>query len=106
MTIVVIALILLIAGIILGAFRWEYRARIYGTETDACVSRIEEDVKTADGADYVRHFYYVLYRNRDGLETEARLVNPKKQLAVGSRIKIRYLPEKDNTAVLTEITEA
>ena len=106
MTLFLIALAILAAVILVKAFGWEYKARVYGTETDACVNRIERDVRTADGADYVRHFYYMLYRNAEGLETEARLVNPKKKLVVGSKVRIRYLPEKDNTAVLTEITEA
>ena len=49
-----------------------------------------------------RLFYDVSFRTPDGLQNEARLLNPKGFLEVGSRLRIRYLPEKDCFAVMAE----
>ena len=81
------------------------QARKNGIETDACVSRIEEDKKASDGADYYRHYYYVRFKTSDGLPNEARLLNPKGALVTGSIIRIKYLAEKNDYAVLTKIVE-
>ncbi|MBQ6382364.1 MAG: hypothetical protein IJQ88_05420 [Clostridia bacterium] len=78
-------------------------ARWYGIEADAYVSRVEREVRHAGGADYPVQFYYVCFQTLNGLENEARLLNPKKALVPGSRLRIRYLPDRQNTAVLTEI---
>ena len=77
-----------------------YQARFYGTETDAVISRIERQVLSYRSDQSVVYFCYVLYRSPDGLESEARLLNPKKRLLSGSRVRIRYLPERPDLAVL------
>ena len=79
------------------------QAKRYGIETDACVSRIVEDKKASDGADYYRRFFYVTFRTTDGLQNEARLINPKGGLVTGSTIKVKYLPEKNDYAVMTKV---
>ena len=80
-------------------------AKWYGTETDASVSRIENEVRTANGAKFPRRFCYVVFLTQNGLQNEARLLNPKGQLVPGSRIKVKYLPERNDVAVLTRIIE-
>ena len=79
------------------------RAKRCGTETDARVCRIEDVVRHTGGADYPYRYYYAVFKTDSGLMNEARLLNPKKQLVTGTRIKVRYLPEKADCAVLTEI---
>ena len=106
MTNIAMALILLFAYYVGRTYWWQYRAKQTGTETDAVVSWIERSVRGHQTGTYVYYYYYVRYRREDGLETEARLWNPKKELAPGSRIRIRYLPTRDNYAVLTEVVEA
>ena len=81
------------------------QAKRNGIETEACVSRIVEDKKTADGADYYRRFCYVTFRTDDGLQNEVRLINPKKGLVTGRTVRIRYLPERNDYAVLMKVTE-
>ena len=78
-------------------------ARWYGLDADACVSRIEREVRHAGGGDYPVQFYYVCFQSLNGIENEARLLNPKKALVPGSRVRIRYLPDRQNCAVLTGI---
>ena len=78
------------------------KAKRYGIEEDAFVSRIEEDVRTSNGAEFIIRSYYVRFLKQNGLENEARLLNPKSSLDTGSRIRIRYLPEADHLAVLAK----
>ncbi len=98
-----------VALILVGLFvRYIYRnywgrmlaAKWYGTETDATVSRIERNVLRFRGEEYPVYNCYVRFVRQDGLENEARLLNPKRTLAQGSRIRVRYLPEKNDVAVM------
>ena len=81
----------------------------YGMETDAVISWIEEEYRGAlyasgyAGGRY--HYYYASFIREDGRETELRLINPKKRLIPGSRIRIKYLPGREYFAVLTEIMD-
>ena len=106
MTYIAAALILFFAYYILRTYWWEYKAKQTGTETDAVVSWIEKSIRGYQYGTYTYYYYYVRYYREDGLETEARLWNPKKELVTGSRVRIRYLPTMDNYAVLTKITKA
>ena len=106
MTYIAIFLVLLFAWYVLRTYWWEYRAKQQGIEADAVVSWIEKSARGWRGETFVYCYYYVRYRREDGLETEARLWNPKKVLGTGSRVRIRYLPWKDNYAVMTEIITA
>ncbi len=96
MTIAAILLVLLFAAYIFRNY-WGLllKAKWYGKETDAYVSRIEEDKRTAAGADYPRRFFYMRFFGKDGLETEARLLNPKGSLTAGEQIRIRYLEDRN-----------
>ena len=105
MTYIAIALVLIFAVLVLKSYWWQIRARWSGIEADATVSRIERDVRTSDGAEFPRRFYYVRFQKQNGQQNEARLLNPKDLLVVGTNVKIRYLPEKDGCAVLTKVTE-
>ena len=75
----------------------------YGIEAEAYVNRIERVVRHAGGADYPMQYTYVCYQGPDGLEKEARLLNPKKALIPGDRLRIRYLPDKQDRVVLAAI---
>ena len=102
MNIVAVGIVLLFAAYIFWNYNWRImKAKWYGTETDAYVSRIEKEVRTSQGVDYPRRFFYVIFQEQNGLETEARLLNPKGLLVEGDRVRIRYLPEKSEYAVLT-----
>ena len=104
---IVIAIVLIIAGL----FFWFYCRRIIltkacGIETDATVSRIESYTSSVGGSEeYPRRFYYALYKTQSGLENEARLLNPRASLGIGSRIRIRYLNDQADYAVLMEILD-
>ena len=108
MTHIAMALVLGFAYYVGRTYWWEHQARQTGTETDAVVSWIEKSVRGNQHGSYTYYYYYyyVRYHREDGLETEARLWNPRKELVPGSKIRIRYLPTRDNYAVLTEIKEA
>ena len=84
----------------------QFNTQRYGTETDAYVSCIDETVSTAGyGNKYTWRSYYVRFLKEDGQVTEAKLINPKKKLHRGSKVRIRYIPDKTDCAVLTAITE-
>ena len=100
MTVVAMLLVLLFAAYLFRNYWWRLiKAKWYGTETDAYISRIEEDKRIADGAEFSRRFYYVRFARQDGLQNEARLLNPKGPLMAGDKIRIRYLEEKNDCAV-------
>ena len=103
MTIIALILIALFAAFVLKTDWWQMKTRWLGTETDARVSWIERDKRTADGAEYPRRFYYVRFLRENGLETEAKLYGTGVELAVGTKVRIRYLPERDNRAVLVRV---
>ena len=100
MTMVAIFLILLFAAYIFSNYWWWlWKAKWQGIETNAYISRIEENKRTSDGAEFPRRFFYVRFFRQDGLQTEARLLNPKGVLMIGDEIRIRYLEEKNDFAV-------
>ncbi len=88
---------------------WLLKAKIrqYGIETDATVCRIEKQKRVAygSGTEYPVAFYYVVYERQDGIQSEARLLNPKSSLTIGERIRIRYLEEKNDSAVLVAFSD-
>ena len=101
MTVIAILLIVVFAAYIFRNYWWWlFKAKWYGIETDAYISRIEKDKRFSDGADYPRRFFYVSFPRQDGLQTEARLLNPKGALLVGDKVRIKYLEEKNDCAVL------
>ena len=74
-------------------------------ETDAVISRIEREVRSSQGAEYTLYRFYVRFTALNGLENEARLLNPKKRLVPGSAVRVRYLPERADCAVIVTPAE-
>lgn len=66
-----------------------------GIEADAVVSRIAENENRDDDGhvDYT-YTYYVKYQTQDGQTVEAKLGNAPARIAEGSRLRIKYLPDK------------
>ena len=81
------------------------KTRRDGIETEALVSRVEEEDRISSGTPYRIRNCYAIFRTEDGLENEVRLLNPKKSLAKGSIIRIRCLPGRVSYAVLTGIVK-
>ena len=104
---IAIVLVVLIAAFFFRNYWWRLiKTKWFGIETDALVSRIEAYTSSVGGSEeYPRRFYYVSYQTQGGLQNEARLLNPKPVLGIGSKIRIRYPDEKADYAVLTEILE-
>ena len=73
------------------------RVKKNGIETDAVITRIEDVGLGIDPS----YDYYVCY-TESGQRIEAKLSNPGsgRGLEVGAEIRIKYLPEKPNIAVL------
>lgn len=71
-----------------------------GIETQAVVTRIEENVQSDSDGISVSYDYYVRYTTADGQTQEALITNPGfKKLERGEQITIKYLPQKPNAAV-------
>lgn len=96
MTYVLIAVVVIV--LIVGAvFTTSRNSAIQknGVEADAVVSRIKsDDTQDADGHTTITYTYFVQYQTREGETIEARLGNEPKNLFVGSKLRIKYLPEK------------
>lgn len=99
-------LVFIFAGYIFRNYYWRIAAaKWYGIETDASVSRIEKEVRTYKSAEFPRRFYYAVFQAQNGLQNEARILNPHGRLLPGSRIRVKYLPERNDLAVLVEIMD-
>ena len=103
---VAIAIVALFAVYVFRKYWWRIiAAKWYGTETEAFVSRIEENVVSSMGSRTycapVRVInYYVTFPAKNGIENEAKLLNPGRVLTAGTKVRIRYLPEQADCAVL------
>lgn len=74
-----------------------------GIEADATVSRIEEtENRDDDGHVDFTYTYYVKYQAQDGQTVEAKLGNAPSRIAVGSHLRIKYLPEKPKYVIPTK----
>ena len=106
MTILAYGIVAAFAVYIFRNYCWRIiRTNRRGTETDAYVCRIEEMYMSAAGvyADrFPQYYIYVRFRREDGRENEVRLLNPKGKLEQGSRIRIKYLNEMADYAILAE----
>ena len=104
MTNIAAAMIGLFAFFVLRTYVWQYNAKLNGTDAEATVSWIERVVRHGgQGAEFPITYYYVRFQRDDGLETEARLLNPNKKLKMGGRVRIRYVPGHEDVATLMEI---
>ena len=80
------------------------RIKRSGTETDAVVSRIDrQESRSDDGSTHTSVYYYARFVDDERQTREARLMSPPKGLKEGTRLRIRYLPDKPKTAVVTEV---
>ena len=97
------AVIALIVGFLVYTFIRNRKIRKNGVETEAVVSRIEEEqmISSEDGVDY-KYTHYVTYRNPNGETVEAKLDHAPGRTRVGDSVRIKYLPEKPNFAVLVK----
>lgn len=64
-----------------------------GIEADAVISRIDIDTDV-DGGVTENKTYYVDYQNAEGQIVTAKLGNPPFGAAVGTAMRVKYLPEK------------
>ena len=105
MTSVAMAMVGVFAYFVIRTYVRQYNAKLNGIDAEAQVSWIEHVVRhgVGDGAEYPITYYYVTFRRDDGLETEARLMNPGKKLRMGSRVRIRYIPGQEKAVTLMEI---
>lgn len=90
-------LALIVAIFLILSHRMKKQIEENGIETFGVVSRIED----VGGPDEITLHYYVTYRTEDG-ETEGLLSNPRRDLAVGERVRIKYHPKYKSNARLAE----
>ena len=100
---VALVLILLAAGAVWNRVSAR-KLREDGVETTAEVSRIETEKTTDyDGTVFVTHTYFVTYQDSKGETVEAEIPDPNQKLEVGTQVKIRYLPNRQDHPTLVEI---
>ncbi len=92
-----IAILVFIAAAAIYVFYKIWYTKRNGIETEAIITRIEEESNVDANITY---HYFVQYA-KNGKTVEATLSNPGfgKGLVVGARITIKYLEEKPNVAV-------
>ena len=97
------AVVALIVGFLVYTFIRNNKIRKNGVETDAVISRIEEEqtVSSEDGVDY-KYTHYVTYQSPSGETVEAKLDHAPGRTRVGDAVRIKYLPEKPHFAVLVK----
>lgn len=100
---IAVAMVGLFAFFIIRTYVWQFNAKLNGLDAEAYVSWIEHVVRYAAGAEYPMTYYYVRFRRYDDLEAEARLMNPNKSLKMGSHVRIRYVPGREEIATLMEL---
>ena len=107
-----IIFIVILAAFAIGgiwAFVVSKKVKKDGIETDAVVSRVERHEwsgGTGDtwAGDSVTEEYYITYTNQEGQAVEALLTNPGNHtFKEGDKIKIKYLPERQDYPVLVKI---
>ena len=102
---VALVLILLAAGAVWNRVSAR-KLRKDGVETTAEVSRIETEKTTDyDGTVFVTHTYFVTYQDSKGETVKAELPDPNQKLEVGTQVKIRYLPNRQDHPTLVEILQ-
>ena len=106
-----IVFIILLAAFAAGgiwAFIVSKKVKEEGFETEAVISRVElhEWSGGPDAWDHssVTEEYYITYANQEGKTVEAMLSNPGDHtFKTGDRIRIRYLPDRQDYPVLVKI---
>jgi len=97
------AIIAVVVGYAIFTIVRSAKIRRGGITADAVVSRIEESGSVdSEGGYDVNYTYYVTYTSTDGQTVEAVLDHVYTRTEVGDRIRIKYLPEKPNYAVVVK----
>ena len=80
-----------------------FTVRRRGVGAEGVISRVEtHDTTDGDGMPMTYYSYYVRFETREGRLVEAALSNPASRLAVGDRVKVKYLAEDPEKVVLME----
>lgn len=97
--------IAVVLGLLVYSFFRNSQIKKNGIEADAFVSRVsEQDHYDSDGGVSTTVRYYVRYTDQGGVQRDAELTNiHMKRLAMGDRVKIKYMPGKERTAVLVSV---
>lgn len=109
MFVAAVSMMLLFAAWLFRNYWWRiFMTKRSGTETEACVSRIESrKLGLYSGGIFGRsctvYDCYASFRDENGRQIEFRLLNPKRQLEPGSLIRIRYFSRTQDYAVVTEV---
>ena len=93
-----------IVGILAAAFLYylilKRKIMREGIETDAVISRIKIETDTdADGGTTTTKTYYARYENADGETVEALVGDPRRTMTEGTRLRVKYLPEKPDYVI-------
>ena len=98
-----------IIAVLLGGLAFSFwrnhQIKTQGVEADGFITRVEESDSTdSDGDISTSYHYYVRYTDQGGITREALLTNTytRRNLVPGDRVKIKYLPGKENTAVMVK----
>ena len=104
---IAITIVGILALFVIRTYIQQYSAKLNGVDAEAYVSLIQHEALHThpNGRTYPMTYYYVRFQKGDGLETEARLLNPNKKLTMGSHVRIRYLPWRADIATLMEIKD-
>lgn len=74
-----------------------------GIEVDAVVSRIKEiEGEDSDGQRTTSYEYFVRYENESGETFEAKLGNPPRFITEGTKLRVKYLPEKPKYVLMVK----
>ena len=98
-------LIAVVLGALVFNFWRNHQIKSHGIEADGYITRVEESDSTdSDGDTTTSYNYYVRYTDQSGAAREALLTNTytRRNLIPGDSVKIKYLPGKENTAVMVK----
>ena len=96
-------------AVVLGGLVYNFirnnKIKTQGIEVDGFITRVEEtDSTDSDGDITTSYHYYVRYTDQGGVKREAVLTNTytKRDLVPGDPVRIKYLPGKENAAVMVK----
>lgn len=98
---------LVFLAVLLHAIRRDRRIEAEGIETEAVVSRVEVINHNSPGDRNNNYEYYAAYVNAEGRKVEGRIINARRyprerDLAVGTGVKVKYLPGKEKNVMKIE----
>ena len=97
-----VIVIAIVVGIVF-SIRRNLAIKKNGIEADAVISHIKETESTdSDGNIDTTYTYYVRFQTQDGNIFEAKLGNAPRFTREGESVRIKYLPEKPNYAILVK----